>query len=108
MTVQCATHNAKANGAFAWVGVADGLSAEVHLHNRQLTDPQPDAGVKNFIEALNPNSLKVVQAKIEPSLTRACADQKFQFERHGHFVADSVDHTTKTPVFNFSAGLKDS
>jgi glutaminyl-tRNA synthetase len=80
----------------------------VRMYDRLFLDPQPDAGGKDFIEALNPNSLKVVQAKIEPSLGRARADQKFQFERHGYFVADGVDHTTKNPVFNFSVGLKDS
>jgi glutaminyl-tRNA synthetase len=52
---------------------------------------QPDAGSKDFIEGLNPNSLKVVQAVVEPSLASAKADDKFQFERHGYFVADRVD-----------------
>ncbi|WP_210546966.1 glutamine--tRNA ligase/YqeY domain fusion protein [Rhodoferax sp. PAMC 29310] len=98
----------KVKGVITWVGVADALDAEVRLYDRLFLDPQPDAGGKDFIEALNPNSLKVVQAKIEPSLGRARADQKFQFERHGYFVADGVDHTTKKPVFNFSVGLKDS
>ena len=98
----------KVKGVITWVGVADALDAEVRMYDRLFLDPQPDAGGKDFIEALNPNSLKVVQAKIEPSLARTRADQKFQFERHGYFVADGVDHTAKKPVFNFSVGLKDS
>jgi glutaminyl-tRNA synthetase len=69
---------------------------------------QPDAGSKDFIEGLNPNSLKVVQAVVEPSLASAKADDKFQFERHGYFVADRVDHAQGKPVFNLAVGLKDS
>ena len=69
---------------------------------------QPGAGGKDFIEGLNPNSLKVVTAFVEPSLASAKADDKFQFERHGYFVADRVDHTGAKPVFNLAVGLKDS
>ena len=75
-----------------WVGAADGVSAEVRLYDRLFTDPQPDAGGKNFLDALNPDSLKVVTAVVEPSLAAANPDQKFQFERHGYFVADRTDH----------------
>lgn len=69
---------------------------------------QPDPGGKDFIEGLNPNSLKVVTAFVEPSLAAAKADDKFQFERHGYFVVDRVDHTGAKPVFNLAVGLKDS
>ena len=60
------------------------------------------------MENLNPNSLKVIQAIVEPSLASAKADDKFQFERHGYFVADRVAHLPAKPVFNLSVGLKDS
>ena len=73
-----------------------------------FTYAQPDAGGKDFIEGLNPNSLKVVTAFVEPSLGAAKADDKFQFERHGYFVADRVDHGAGRPVFNLAVGLKDS
>ena len=64
---------------------------------------------KDFTESLNPNSLKVVTAIVEPSLASAAPGQQFQFERHGYFVADRVDHVQGTkPVFNFAVGLKDS
>jgi glutaminyl-tRNA synthetase len=99
----------KAKAAITWVGVADGVQAEVRLYDRLFSDPQPDAGGKDFIEALNPDSLKVVTAFVEPSLAQALPDQKFQFERFGYFVADRVDHVTGSkPVFNRVAGLKDS
>jgi glutaminyl-tRNA synthetase len=98
----------KVKGVITWVAVADGLSAEVRLYDRLFLEAQPDAGGKDFIEGLNPNSLKVVTAFVEPSLAAARADDKFQFERHGYFVADRVDHTGAKPVFNLAVGLKDS
>ncbi|MBK6320789.1 MAG: glutamine--tRNA ligase/YqeY domain fusion protein [Burkholderiales bacterium] len=99
----------KVKAAITWVGVADGRPAEVRMYDRLFSDAQPDAGGKDFIESLNPNSLKVVTAIVEPSLANALPDQKFQFERHGYFVADRVDHVTGSkPVFNLAVGLKDS
>ncbi|MCD6665421.1 MAG: glutamine--tRNA ligase/YqeY domain fusion protein [Hydrogenophaga sp.] len=99
----------KAKAAITWVGAADGVSAEVRLYDRLFTDPQPDAGGKNFLDALNPDSLKVVTAYVEPSLAAAKPDQKFQFERHGYFVADRQDHGVGGKVvFNRVTGLKDS
>jgi glutaminyl-tRNA synthetase len=99
----------KVKAAITWVGVADGLHAEVRMYDRLFIDAQPDASGKDFMESLNPNSLRVVTAVVEPSLSKALPDQKFQFERHGYFVADCVDHIPGTrPVFNFAVGLKDS
>jgi glutaminyl-tRNA synthetase len=99
----------KAKGVITWVGVADGVKAEVRLYDRLFSDPQPDAGGKDFLEALNPHSLQVVQAYVEPSLLQAAPDQKFQFERLGYFVADRVDHLAGSKlVFNRAVGLKDS
>ena len=98
----------KVKAAITWVGVADGVSAEVRMYDRLFLDAHPDAGGKNFLDSLNPNSLKVVTAIVEPSLANAQPDDKFQFERHGYFVADRVDHTVEKPVFNLAVGLKDS
>ena len=99
----------KVKAAITWVGVANGVNAEVRMYDRLFLDAQPDAGGKDFIESLNPNSLKVVTAIVEPSLANALPDQKFQFERHGYFVADRVDHVQGSkPVFNLAVGLKDS
>jgi glutaminyl-tRNA synthetase len=52
----------------------------------------------------------VVTAYLEPSLGAAKGDEKFQFERHGYFVADRVEHRPEQnkPVFNRVTGLKDS
>ena len=97
----------KVKGVITWVAVADSLSAEVRLYDRLFTDEHPDAGGKDFLATLNPNSLKIVQAIVEPSLLSANPDDKFQFERHGYFVADRVDHAPGQPVMNRIAGLKD-
>ena len=74
------------------MAVADALKAEVRLYDRLFAVPQPDTAEKDFLEELNPESLKVVTAYVEPSLASAKGDEKFQFERHGYFVADRVDH----------------
>ncbi len=98
----------KVKAAITWVGVADGVPAEVRLYDRLFLDAHPDAGGKDFIESLNPNSLRVVTAIVEPSLAQAHAGQQFQFERHGYFVADRVDHVPGfKPVFCLAVGLKD-
>ncbi|HET7526140.1 MAG TPA: glutamine--tRNA ligase, partial [Burkholderiaceae bacterium] len=85
-----------------------GAAASVRLFDRLFSEPQPDAGERDFLQALNPHSLSVAQAWIEPSLQSAGIDQRFQFERHGYFVTDRVDHTSAKPVFNRITGLKDS
>ncbi|WP_297727820.1 glutamine--tRNA ligase/YqeY domain fusion protein [Limnohabitans sp. Rim8] len=99
----------KAKAAITWVSVADGVQAEVRLYDRLFAEAHPDAGGKDFLQSLNPDSLKVVTAYVEPSLAQAQPDQKFQFERLGYFVADRLDHVAGAkPVFNRVTGLKDS
>jgi glutaminyl-tRNA synthetase len=98
----------KVKGTITWVGVHDALQAELRLYDRLFTDPHPDAGGKDFKAALNPNSKRVVTGYLEPSLAHAQPDDKVQFERHGYFVADRVDHRAAKPVYNRIAGLKDS
>ncbi|MGC4060906.1 MAG: glutamine--tRNA ligase/YqeY domain fusion protein [Aquabacterium sp.] len=97
----------KVKAAITWVGVADGVAAEVRLYDRLFTDAHPDAGGKDYMASLNPESRKIVTAYVEPSLAAAVPDQKFQFERHGYFVADRKDHAPGKPVFNKITGLKD-
>ena len=98
----------KASAAITWVGVNDGLEAQVRMYDRLFTDAQPDAGGKDFLAALNPDSLKVVTAYVEPSLAHVPAGAHFQFERHGYFVTDRVDHAGGKLVFNKITGLKDT
>ncbi len=98
----------KAKAAITWVGVSDGVKAQVRLYDRLFLQAHPDAGGKDFLQALNPDSLKRVTGYVEPSLAQAQPDQKVQFERHGYFVADRVEHKPGLPVFNRAVSLKDS
>ncbi len=82
--------------------------AEMRLYDRLFKDEHPDAGGKDYLAALNPDSLKGITAYVEPSLANAQPDEKFQFERHGYFVADRKDHGAGKAVFNKSMGLKDT
>ena len=98
----------KVKGNIHWVSAAHALEAEVRLYDRLFSDPQPDSGDKNFLDALNPDSKKIVTAYLEPTLVTAKPEDRFQFERHGYFVADRIDSQPGKPVFNRVVGLKDS
>jgi glutaminyl-tRNA synthetase len=100
--------NYKVKGNIHWISAATALAAEVRLYDRLFTDPQPDAGGKDFKLALNPDAKEVVMAYLEPSLEAARPGPRFQFERHGYFIADSIDSTAGKPVFNRAVTLKDS
>jgi glutaminyl-tRNA synthetase len=97
----------KAKGVITWVSTVDALVAEVRLYDRLFSEARPDIQAKNFLEYVNHNSLQTVKAYVEPSLKQANPEDKFQFERYGYFVADRVDHTPKSPVFNRITELKD-
>src|SRR3569623_1167031 len=74
----------KGKGTITWVSVADGVKAEVRLYDRLFSVPHPGTGEVDFLEELNPNSLTVVTACVEPSLAAAKGGEHFQFERHGY------------------------
>jgi glutaminyl-tRNA synthetase len=97
----------KVKGVITWVGAHEAVAAEVRLYDRLFTVPQPGAGDIDFITEINPNSCKVAQAYLEPSLADVPAGTHFQFERHGYFIADSVEHRAGQPVFNKITGLRD-
>ena len=98
----------KVKGVITWVAVHDGVGAEVRLYDRLFTTEQPDAGGRDFKASLNPASKQVLRAMVEPSLAAAPAGASFQFERHGYFVADRIDHGPQGLVFNRTATLKDN
>jgi glutaminyl-tRNA synthetase len=102
------SNNYKVKGNLHWVSAKNAIKAEIRIYDRLFTDPHPDSGDKNFLDAINPNSKQVLTAYLEPSLSNVKAEQRFQFERHGYFVADRVDHTATKPVFNMCVGLKDT
>ena len=96
----------KVKGTITWVSAAHAQAAQVRLYDRLFTEAQPDAGGKNFLEYLNPNSCKVTQAWLEPG-TQVSPGTHYQFERFGYFVTD-LSSSTEQPVFNRTATLKDS
>jgi glutaminyl-tRNA synthetase len=101
-------NNYKVKGNIHWVSAAYAVQAEVRLYDRLFKDPHPDASGKDFKQALNTNAKVVIHAYLEPGAEQAKSEQRFQFERHGYFVADSADSTPGRPVFNRIVTLKDS
>ena len=98
----------KVSGTLHWVSVAHSVPAQIRLYDRLFTDEAPDAHKeKNFLEFVNPDSLKVVQGFVEPSLQSAQIEDKFQFQRLGYFTVDK-DATSGKLIFNRIVGLKDA
>jgi glutaminyl-tRNA synthetase len=97
----------KVKGVVHWVDQAQGVPAEVRIYERLFNNPNPEAG-DDFLQNLQPESVKIMQAVIEPSLAQAQAGERFQFEREGYFVADEADFSQAKPVFNRILDLKDS
>jgi glutaminyl-tRNA synthetase len=98
----------KVKGVITWVSVRFALAAEIRLYDRLFTEPQPEAGGRDFLSVINHASKRVVQAYLEPSLIQAQPQDRYQFERHGYFVADRIDHQSHRPVFNRTTTLKDT
>lgn len=98
----------KVKGTITWVAQMDGVQAEIRLYDRLFSDEYPDAGGKDFLQCLNPNNLRVLHAYIEPQAAIVDSEVRLQFERHGYFVADRVDHSSSGPVFNRITSLKDN
>ena len=95
-------------GTVHWVDAARSVPAEVRLYDRLFGVEQPDA-VPNFLDALNPASLRVAQgARVEPALAAAEPGARYQFLRQGWFIADAVDSRPGAPVWNRTITLKDT
>nr|WP_211208655.1 glutamine--tRNA ligase/YqeY domain fusion protein [Thiobacillus thioparus] len=98
----------KVKGNIHWVSAAHAYEAEVRLYDRLFTTAQPGGESGDFLNDLNADSVKVIRAQLEPALKDAAPEDRFQFERHGYFVADRVDSKVGAPVFNRTVTLKDS
>ncbi len=100
----------KVKGTIHWVDAKTALTAEVRLYDHLFAvenpDDVPDGGT--FLDNLNPHSLEVVQAKLEPALADAEPGESYQFERVGYFVADPIDSKPGRPVFNRTVTLRDT
>ena len=98
----------KVKGTLHWVSIKHAVPAEVRVYDRLFSDEAPDGHKdKDFMEFLNPNSLEVINALVEPSLTSTEIGDRFQFQRLGYFNTDD-DSTKEHLVFNKTVGLRDS
>lgn len=98
----------KVKGTLHWVSAPHALKVEVRLYDRLFTEASPDTiKDKDFMDFVNPDSLKVISAFAEPSIQDAVAEEKFQFQRMGYFVVDK-DSTPGNLVFNRTVPLRDS
>ena len=126
----------KVKGNIHWLSVAHALPAEVRLYDRLFGVPFPgsrnpwgtggdaapvtvavvagddgtdiEVAERNYLDDLNPDSVRVITAYVEPALAGAVAEDRYQFERHGYFVADLHDHGPGRPAFNRAVTLRDS
>lgn len=100
----------RVKGTMHWVSASHAKDAEVRLYDRLFLKDNPDSVEEGqtFLDNMNPDSLEIINAKIEPSLAMADKGAIFQFERTGYFCVDSRDSTQEKPVFNRSASLRDS
>ena len=96
----------KVKATMHWLSAADATPAEVRLYTQLFNKPDP-AGGEQFARDLNPDSLEILSARIEPSLAQAKPGETFQFERQGYFCVDP-DSTSGKPVFNRTVGLRDT
>jgi glutaminyl-tRNA synthetase len=96
----------KVKGTIHWVSAAKAVDAEVRLYDRLFTVAEPDAG-GDFKQHINPHSLDVITAKLEPSLANANPAERYQFERLGYFCLDK-DASGGKLIFNRTITLKDT
>jgi glutaminyl-tRNA synthetase len=98
----------KVKGTLHWVSIKHAIQAEVREYDRLFMEEAPDIDPdKDFMEFINPNSLKIINAFVEPSLANAKVGEQFQFQRLGYFNVDT-DSTSDKLVFNKTVGLRDS
>ena len=98
----------KVKGNIHWVSARHAYRCEVRLYDRLFRTAHPGAGERDFLLDINPEAKKVVSAELEPALKDARPEDRYQFERHGYFVADRLDSKPGAPVFNRAVTLKDT
>ena len=98
----------KVKGNIHWVCAKSAHESEVRLYDRLFNVPNPGRRTGNYLDDVNPEAMKVIRGYLEPSLDGAKAEERFQFERHGYFVADSTASKAGRPAFNRAVTLRDS
>ncbi|MEO0526785.1 MAG: glutamine--tRNA ligase/YqeY domain fusion protein [Bacteroidota bacterium] len=98
----------RVKGTLHWVSIQHALTAEVRLYDRLFLDESPDTHKdKDFMDFVNPDSLKLIRGFVEPSVKDAQIEDRFQFQRLGYFNIDK-DSTSEKLVFNRTVGLRDT
>ena len=100
----------KVKGTIHWVSASESAEVEVRLYDRLFLSENPEDAPpgKSFLDNINPNSIRVVRAKVEPELAKQLPGAAVQFERNGYFCADVVDSKPGTPIYNRIVSLKDA
>ncbi len=98
----------KVKGTIHWVSAEDAVEAEVRLYDRLFVEEDPELDGRDFKSVLNPHSLEVRTARLEPSLAEPAAGTRYQFERLGYFWPDPVESRPGRPVFIRTISLKDA
>jgi glutaminyl-tRNA synthetase len=100
----------KVKGTLHWVSARHAFAAQARLYDRLFLKEEPleVAEGEDWVDYLNPDSLKCVTAQCEPSLREAGPAERFQFERLGYFCVDTKHSRAGAPVFNRTATLKDT
>ena len=98
----------KVKGNIHWVSAAHAYEAEVRLYDRLFKEAHPGSGDRDYLDDINPSSVQTITAQLELSLKDAKPEDRFQFERHGYFVADRKDSVAGKPVFNRTVTLRDA
>ncbi len=97
----------KVKGVIHWVSASHAMTAEVRLYDRLFNVPNPSG--EQWKEQMNPASVEVLAGcRLEPSLSGAVSEERFQFERNGYFCVDMKDSLPGAPVFNRTVTLRDS
>lgn len=100
-------NSVKVKGNITWISAAHAQPIEVKLYDRLFNVENPDAGDQDFLEHLNPNSVKTVQGFIEPG-TEITAGARWQFERLGYFYVDVDSKDNSKMIINRSTTLRDN
>jgi glutaminyl-tRNA synthetase len=100
----------KVKGTIHWVSAPHAVAAELRVYDRLFDVDAPDAedDGQPWTSHINPEAKRVVRGWIEPAAAQADAEQRYQFERLGYFVADRVEHRPDAPVFNRVVTLRDT
>lgn len=98
----------KVKGNIHWLSARHSCAAEVRLYDRLFKVPHPGSGGRDFLLDINTEAQRTITAQLEPKLRDTAPETRYQFERHGYFIADRVDTKPGKPVFNRTVTLRDS